>query len=347
MISNGLLQESDMKRLFAVRLCLLVIVALVFASCHKEEDAPDVSPCERTLFMYMPWSGDSYALTSYFYTNISDMEDAIHEIGLNDERVVVFLSTSSSEATMFEITCTDGNCQRVTLKEYTSPAFTTIEGLTSILNDVKSFAPAQSYAMTIGCHGMGWLPVHSRRSRSMEDAFKPHWEYEQALPTRYFGGTSSMYQTDISTLEESLEQAGMPMEYILFDDCYMSSIEVAYALRHVAEYLIACPTEIMAFGMPYAEIGRYLLGEPDYESMYLTNRNAATCNRWTDTHRPSSMITVTTWHICVETQLYSINSRLNWSVPFLIKHIQDVTSRLLVALSPFGLSPASLLPLPA
>ena len=57
------------------------------------------------------------------------------------------------------------------------------------------------------------------------------------------------------------------MEYILFDDCYMSSIEVAYALRHVAEYLIACPTEIMAFGMPYAEIGRYLLGEPDYESI--------------------------------------------------------------------------------
>ena len=138
MILKELLQESDMKRLFAVRLCLLVIVALVFASCHKEEDAPDVSPCGKTLFMYMPWSGDRNALTSYFYTNISDMEDAIREVGLDDERVVVFLSTSSSEATMFEITCTDGNCQRVTLKEYTSPAFTTIEGLTSILNDVKS-----------------------------------------------------------------------------------------------------------------------------------------------------------------------------------------------------------------
>lgn len=175
-----------MKGLFAVRLCLLGMMILLFASCHKE-DAPDVSPCERTLFMYMLWSGDSYALTSYFYTNISDMEDAIREVGLDDERVVVFLSTSSSEATMFEITCTDGNCQRVTLKEYTSPAFTTIEGLTSILNDVKSFAPAQSYAMTIGCHGMGWLPVHSLRSRSV-DMFKPHWEYEHTLPTRYSAG---------------------------------------------------------------------------------------------------------------------------------------------------------------
>lgn len=253
-----------MKKLFVVRLCLLGMMALTFVSCHKEESKPDVSPCGKTLFMYLPWSGN---LTSYFYTNISDMENAIREVGLDDERVVVFFSTSSSEATMFEITCANGECQRVTLKEYTSPAFTTVEGLASILNDVKSFVPAQSYAMTIGCHGMGWLPVHSQRSRSTDEIFKPHWEYEDALPTRYFGGTSSMYQTDISTLEESLEQAGMQMEYILFDDCYMSSIEVAYTLRHVTDYLIACPTEIMAFGMPYAEIGKYLLGEPDYASI--------------------------------------------------------------------------------
>lgn len=55
------------------------------------------------------------------------------------------------------------------------------------------------------------------------------------------------------------------MEYILFDDCYMSSLEVAYDLRHVTRHLIACPTEIMAYGMPYARIGEYLLAEnPDY-----------------------------------------------------------------------------------
>lgn len=45
------------------------------------------------------------------------------------------------------------------------------------------------------------------------------------------------------------------MEYILFDDCYMSSLEVAYDLRHVTRHLIACPTEIMVYGMPYSHIG--------------------------------------------------------------------------------------------
>lgn len=46
----------------------------------------------------------------------------------------------------------------------------------------------------------------------------------------------------------------MKMEYILFDDCYMSSLEAAYDLRHVTRHLIACPTEIMAYGMPYSHI---------------------------------------------------------------------------------------------
>ena len=45
------------------------------------------------------------------------------------------------------------------------------------------------------------------------------------------------------------------MEYILFDDCYMSSIEVAYELKDVTKYLIGSTSEMMAYGMPYATVG--------------------------------------------------------------------------------------------
>lgn len=48
--------------------------------------------------MYLPWSTN---LTSYFYQNIDDMEDAISRRGLDKERVLVFLSTSSTEAELF------------------------------------------------------------------------------------------------------------------------------------------------------------------------------------------------------------------------------------------------------
>ena len=82
--------------------------------------------------------------------------------------------------------------------------------------------------------------------------------------TRYFGGLNAQYQTDITTLAKGISNAGLKMEYILFDDCYMSSIEVAYDLKDVTDYLIGSTSEVMAYGMPYAEIGQYLIGKVDY-----------------------------------------------------------------------------------
>ena len=55
---------------------LLVIGLSCLTSCRKEE-IPSADN-ERTLFMYLPWSTN---LTSYFYQNIDDMEDAISRRG--------------------------------------------------------------------------------------------------------------------------------------------------------------------------------------------------------------------------------------------------------------------------
>lgn len=140
---------------------LLVIGLSCLTSCQKEE-IPSADN-ERTLFMYLPWSTN---LTSYFYQNIDDIEDAISRRGLDKERVLVFLSTSSTEAELFEITVNNGTCTRQILKEYTRPTFTTKEGLTGILNDMKSFAPAKTYSLIVGCHGMGWLPVAQSKARA-------------------------------------------------------------------------------------------------------------------------------------------------------------------------------------
>ena len=85
--------------------------------------------------------------------------------------------------------------------------------------------------------------------------------------TRYFGGTSSEYQTDISTLSYAIASNGIIMDYILFDDCYMASIEVAYELKDVSHYLIASTCEVMAYGMPYQTMGKHLIGEPDYKKI--------------------------------------------------------------------------------
>lgn len=249
----------------------LIVLSFFLMSCVKEEVE---LPNQKTLLMYLPWPADM-TLTKAFKTNIADLEKAISKNGLNNEKVVVFMSTSSTQATLYEITCKNGICKHDTLKNYVNPSFTTVEGIASILNDMKSVAPALTYAMIIGGHGMGWIPVSPtyqtigiKALSTSISSFKNYWEYEGAFHTRYFGGTTTKYQTDITSLAQGITMAGIKkMEYILFDNCYMSSIEVAYELRNVTNYLIASPTEIMAYGMPYAVVGEYLLGETDYKAV--------------------------------------------------------------------------------
>lgn len=252
-----------MGRVAAVALAVALCVAVASCSDDDGQETPAPPPAEvgRTLLMYLPWSTN---LTSYFYNNIAEMEQAIASEGLADERVLVFMCTTATEATLFELVPGSSGCSRVTLREYASPAYTTAGGIASILADVKAAAPARHYAMTIGCHGMGWVPVTRSGSRGLAPASGYHWEAEAGPLTRFFGGTTSDVQTDITTLAEGIEAAGMHMDFILFDDCFMSSVEAAYDLRHVTDYLIGCPTEIMAYGMPYADIAPSLFGTPDY-----------------------------------------------------------------------------------
>lgn len=241
------------------------IGCLFLVSCHKDHDKiVPVLESQKTVFMYLPWASN---LVSAFNQNISDMEKAVClNNGLGNNRLIVFMSTSSTKASMYEIVYDGTSCQHIELKEYTNPAFTTEGGITSILKDVKNFAPAEIYSMIIGCHGMGWIPVNGTQTRG-EEAVKLYWEYKNIPQTRYFGGTTKYFQTDISTLTEGIAGAGMKMEYILFDDCYMSSIEVAYELKDVTDYLIASTSEVMMYGMPYEVIGSSLLGETDYKSV--------------------------------------------------------------------------------
>lgn len=249
-------------------LAMGAMMALAVVSCDDDTDEPDpVTPpatVSRTLLMYLPWSTD---LTNYFYNNISDMKKAIAAQGLDGQRVLVFMCTTATEAQLFELVPDGSGCRQVKLRDYSSPSYTTAEGIASILADVKAEAPAEHYAMTIGCHGMGWVPVSQSRAMRLAPRQGYHWDAGGGPLTRFFGGRTPSVQTDITTLAEGIEGAGMHLDFILFDDCYMSSVEVAYDLRHVTDYLIVCPTEIMAYGMPYAEVGAELLGEPDYEAV--------------------------------------------------------------------------------
>jgi hypothetical protein len=210
--------------------------------------------------MFFPWSTN---LKAYFDQNINDFASAITDEGLAGQRVLVCIETEPNMASIIELKSEKKKSVRDTLETFVNTRFTTSSGITSMLTRIRRLSPTSSYSMIVGCHGMGWLPVEKSSSRKMHRE-KLHYEYEGVPMTRYFGGLSSEYQIEIADLATSLKAADMKLDYLLFDDCYMSSVEAAYQLRDVTKYLIACPTEVMSYGFPYHKCGKYLLGVPDY-----------------------------------------------------------------------------------
>ena len=242
-----------------LQLLTLLLASCLFTSCHDDDELID-EPTEQTVIFFMPWSTN---MTPYFEQNIADFETAIKGGLLKNERVIVIISSTKNRANVIELRQEQG--VRDTLMFYCQPDFTQRENITTMLNDVRAIAPACRYSLIVGCHGMGWLPVSTSRARSQY-----HFERDDVPQTRWFGGFTSEYQIETTTLADAIGDSGMRMEYIMFDDCFMSSVEAAYDLKDVTNYLIGCPTEIMIYGFPYHLCTRHLVGTVDYAALCQT-----------------------------------------------------------------------------
>ena len=257
---------------------LLILLATLFiVGCQEDVPAPYPVPKNlpnKTIFVYMPWSAarnnETGSLYNNFLQNIKDIEAAIEsEKGLGRNKLMVFIATSANNAVLIEVKyAANGRCQRDTLQHFDShnmPAYTTANGLASLLSKVKVEAPAKQYALIVGCHGTGWL-FSEGKSRAR---------------TRYFGGSDRYFQTNIPTLAAAIEQAKMRMQFVMFDDCYMSNVEVAYEMRHATDYLIGCCSEIMAYGMPYKNIWKHLTQpKPNYKEVVNEFHNFYSNYKW-------------------------------------------------------------------
>ncbi len=246
-----------------MRYLYILLSALMLVSCSSNDEPQpyvDNGEVEKTVIMFFPWSGN---LKSYFLQNINDFSKAITNYASTNRRVIVCIESSKDEADIIRLKYYNGTCRRDTLEHYSNPEFTTVSGLTKMLNKVTKYSPSKSYSMVVGCHGNGWLPV----TRNSQAAPSRYSDDENSL-TRFFGHASdSDYQIEVKDFAQAISDAGMKMQFILFDACYMSTIEVAYTLRNVTDYLIACPTEIMNPGFPYSTCGKYLLQESDYGAL--------------------------------------------------------------------------------
>ena len=290
------------KKLFTLFICMISL-AMTFTSCSEEAFDTD-SVNKQTILVFYPWTGSksSTGLLGYLQNNIDSICDGIIDRkGLNNSRVLVFLSNKYNHSTLYDLqyNATTKSVDRVPLKEYEGASYASAEGIADIMNEVKTQASALNYALIVGVHGCGWTyasdwsryPYYARPSvtRPSDNNFSgiQFGPDPNAPLTRFFGSVSLAENAmDISTLAEGIRESGLKMQYILFDACYMSNIETAYELKDVTNYMIASGSEIMAAGLPYRSMWSYLNSPtPNYSGIvstsvnfYKNNSSAPFCN---------------------------------------------------------------------
>ena len=284
----GLKISMQIKKTCSLIIATLFIVVGVSCSNGDSPDGPDVpvTPVGQTVFMFFPWSN---SLLSDFRRTVEDMQTVVAQRSMKDERIMVFMATSEREAVLFELKKQNGRCLTDTLRRYSDRPFTSRQWLTLLFSEVMTLAPASRYGMVVGCHGLAWVPVQGQRNArkrlgSQErideeyNLYKEekidkegddlmHFEVQGLVTTRLIGGTYPETQIETTDLADAMADAGFHTEYILFDACYMSSVEVAYELKDVTHYLIASPTEVLSYGFPYTTMGKHLLGTPNYKGI--------------------------------------------------------------------------------
>ena len=260
-----------------------MFAALTFVGivgCSEAEDIDDVN--KQTILVYMPWSGSTSDTGIYrnLRANLDSISAAIvANRGMKDTRLMVLISESAYTSKLYEFVYDGRACNRNAIREYSGQDYATAGGLTAILNEVKQYAPALNYAMIVGCHGVGWTfkdtwhdyPVNSKQAVITDQRHIPlrYDGEEELMRTRFIGSLTDIpnYSIDIPTFAQAISDAGMKMQYILFDCCYMADVEVAYELKDVTNFLLASTSEVMAIGMPYRTMWKSLAtATPKYEA---------------------------------------------------------------------------------
>lgn len=219
------------SRLF---LLLWMCCSVLLTACENDEPTPQ-PPVEgsRTVLAYL---ASDNSLSDFALTDLGEMRLGMAKVNNNNVRLLVYIDSDSSPR-LIELKNKGGKLVETTVKTYENRNSVGLTETLEVFDDVfkNDEYRAESYGLIYWSHGDGWIP--------------------NPLPsTRWIGqdtGSGTHYM-NIADLVSILSADAVPhFDFILFDACFMQSIEVAYALRSFTDYYIGSPTEIPGPGARY------------------------------------------------------------------------------------------------
>lgn len=228
---------GKLKKLILAVLTVITVTTVLVACNHNDEPDPVQEEDLRTVLVYI--AADN-SLTSFAADDVAEMVSGFAAVDADKNNLLVYVDTQSEKPFLYQITKdSKGAVVKKVLHEYQQQNSVYPTVMAEVYNRVFSAFPAKSYGLVLWSHGDGWLPSPANISASKAS-------------TRWFGQDGTSYM-DISSLNTALNSAPH-FDFILFDACFMQSVEVAYELKDRADYFIGAPNEIPGPGAYYTEL---------------------------------------------------------------------------------------------
>ena len=240
-----------MKKFFLRTLAIVLWQVFLFTSCEKDSNIVTKKESKRAVFVYMIADND---LDFYATANINEMETFIAQ---NPEAgsVYVYIDRAKNRKTahpiLYQITAdTSAKINSKIIKVYPENNSANEKVFAEALSQVQTICAINNEflrGLVLWSHGSAWLP----ESVSLAS--------QRATAVKSFGLDQTMANNENHNAEMDVRKLAIILnnyhfDFILFDACFMASIEVFYELRNTTDYIIASPTEVLATGFPYKDI---------------------------------------------------------------------------------------------
>lgn len=225
---------------------LWMCCSALLVACEGDDPIPELEPPaygSRTVLVYL--AADN-SLSDLVARDLEEMKKGVAGFNNSGIHLLVYIDTGGSPR-LVEYEKKKGEVVETVVKSYGKRNSVGVAETQEVFNDVfsnKDFQ-ASSYGFVYWSHGDGWVP--------------------NPLPsTRWIGqdtsnGTHYMNISDLVTILK-----GAPhFDFVLFDACFMQSIEVAYAIRNYTDYYLGSPTEIPGPGARYDILVPAMFAEGD------------------------------------------------------------------------------------
>lgn len=202
---------------------LIMAAVLFLLSACRHDDKPEPDTVRRMVLVYMEARNDLAAVVD------DDLEEMAMAGVPSDCRLLVYRSDfNTTGPALLEL---KGGKWRELKRYDKGTSAVSSSRLRQVVDDARHLAPSESCGLIMWSHGWGWMQTIRR------------------APARAFGYENYQSAMSNSDIAEALD--GQGLEFIVFDSCFMASVEVAYELRRCADYLLASAAETPGAGLPY------------------------------------------------------------------------------------------------